>query len=270
MPGEILTSALPYDTKVIDLIAGEIRDIGARHGYFSIEAITTGEENSLSISYTGSRFCRFPKGFYITGFVADRVWIRNDSVNAIQVTIGIGSGELRDSRVSISSGTIVPVAGVVQGVDLDDALVTAKPLTIGAQARATERAAVTALDAVRLMADLVGKLVVSPYALSDDLTDGHTVAAAGAGGTVDLLAAAAAGKRHTLTALSVNNTNATATEWELVDGAGAVRWGGQVAANGVDHVNWPSGLRGTVAGKWMLRQVAAGAIKGNAAGYTGR
>lgn len=270
MANEVLTNALPYDTQTITLAAGQVYEIRALHSYLAIEEITAGEDRSLSISYTGSRFCKFPKGFYLTGFTAARVWFRNDSANSVTVTIGIGSGELRDSRFNLNSSSTVPIVGTVSGMAAHDAAVSGNPLLLGAEARSSERAAVAQGDAVRLAADLAGKLVTSPYALSDDLVDGMSAACAGVAGTADIIAAAAAGKRHTLTSLSINNTNATATEWELIDGDGTVRWSGQVAANGHAHVNWPSGLNGTVAGKWSIKQTQAGAIKASAAGYTGR
>lgn len=270
MANETLTDALPYDTQTLTLAAGEVRELRATHGYFAIEEITSGEDRSLSISYSGSRFCRFPKGFYLTGFRASRVWLRNDSANTVTATVGMGSGELRDSRFNLNSTTIVPVSGTVSGMAAHDAAVSGNPLLQGAEARTAERAAVSAQgDAVRLVADLVGKLVVSPYAVSDDLVSGHSAACAGAGDDAEIIAAQAAGVRTTLLSLTINNTNATATEFELLDGA-TVRASGQVGANGFAHLTFPGGLRGTAATAWNIKQTQAGAIKATATGYKGR
>lgn len=143
-----------------------------------------------------------------TEATAIRVTLANDSTGVISVDDNGGSLTV-DGTVTASNA-----AGDVAHDTAD----SGNPLKIGAVAESTEQTAVGDGDRVNLMADTVGKLVVSPYAVSDRYTDGVTAAITGTSNT-SVIAAPGAGLKLHITSVIVTNSHATVgTVVELKDG----------------------------------------------------
>ena len=88
---------------------------------------------------------------------------------------------------------------------------------VGAEARTSEGTAVVQSDGTRLQADLVGKLVTSPHAVSDLWIQGDTTHTATTANQA-LFAAGAAGIKNYLTTFVATNTSSTDTYMEIKDG----------------------------------------------------
>lgn len=95
----------------------------------------------------------------------------------------------------------------VEGESSNGAIQGGRPVSSGGLARATDLGLVDSGDAVRLMADLLGKLITLPYALPANHTDG--LATLTTTGNVAVIAAPGAGIRNYITSVSGSNTNVT-------------------------------------------------------------
>lgn len=132
------------------------------------------------------------------------------------------------------SGVTQPVSGTVSasntaGVAAHDAAVSGNPVLAGCEARTADGTAVSNGDAVRAIADTLGKQVVLQGAVHDLHVRGtanytNTPAA-------DLIAAAGAGVRIAVTSVLATNASATATKVEIRDGT-TVKIQGYAAATG--------------------------------------
>ena len=144
---------------------------------------------------------------------------------------------------NVAQATAANLNAEVQGDAAHDAAVSGNPVLLGAEARTSDETAVANGDVTRLQADLVGKLIVLPYAIPDDITQGCATAT----GTADtaLEAAAGAGVRTYATSISVINTSATATYVTIKDGTTAIYEIPAPANNGGAVVPFPVPLRGT-------------------------
>lgn len=171
--------------------------------------------------------------------------------------------------VSISGATAtVPVSAT--GAAAHDAPVSGNPLLVAAEARATERAAVATGDVARLVADLVGRLLVQPHAPGELALQAISAKCAGAGGEAQLAAAAGAGVRNHVVTLLVSNDGAVATDWELRDGAGgAALFAGHAPANSVVPLTFRVPVRGTANTALVLHQTAAATLRAAMTGYVG-
>jgi len=118
--------------------------------------------------------------------------------------------------LTVDQATAASLNAEVQGDAAHDAAVGGNPVLAGAEARSSNGTAVANGDAVRLQADLVGRLVVSPYTLNDNITQGCATST-GTGDTA-LEAAAGAGIRTYVTSISVINTSTTLTYVSIKDG----------------------------------------------------
>lgn len=95
------------------------------------------------------------------------------------------------------------------------------PLNNGAQAVSSENTAVTALRQVQLVADLVGKLIVLPYANPENFVSGVITSAMTGTTSTSLMAAPAAGLRNYITQITVSNGSTTVpTDILIQDGSG--------------------------------------------------
>lgn len=118
-------------------------------------------------------------------------------------------------------GTVTTVSDAqVQGKAAHDAAVSGNPVLQGGEARATEPTAVASGDAVRLIADLVGKLVVRPHTIPELQVSG--VASATGTGDTSVIAAQGAGVRIYVTEVCVANSSATDSVVEVKDGTTVV------------------------------------------------
>lgn len=129
------------------------------------------------------------------------------------------------SATDVSTANPFPIAGPAA----HDAAVSGSPVLNGAEARTTNGTAVGNGDAVRQMADTLGKLIVLPGAPNDLVTRGtanytNTSAA-------DVIAAAGAGVKIVVMGVMVTNFSAVATKVSIRDGTTA-KITGAAAANG--------------------------------------
>lgn len=140
-------------------------------------------------------------------------------------------------------GTVTAV-----GAAAHDAAISGNPVRVGGRAVAADVTAVTAGDAVDLIADLNGKQIILPYAIPENMEYGVTAAITGTS-VAEILAAAAAGIRHYVTSLTVINSHATVgTVVEIRDGTTTVIHRGYAAPVGGGYsVSFPVPLRGTAA-----------------------
>jgi hypothetical protein len=183
----------------------------------------------------------------------------------LPTALGAGGGLKVDG-----SGTTLPVGGTVA----TNVAITGNPLNLGAQAVSSENAAVTAGRQVQLVADLVGKTIVLPYANPENFVSGAITTAMTGTTTTSLLAAPAAGLRNYITQITVSNAHATVgTDVIIQDGSGgttlytipaAAVYGGAV-------ITFPTPLRQpTTATAIFCANVITGAsTKVSASGYKG-
>jgi hypothetical protein len=106
----------------------------------------------------------------------------------------------------------------MQGDAAHDAAVAGNPVLQGLEARTTNPTAVGNGDAVRAMADDVGRQVVIPQAARDLVTENNITLV----GTTEttLIAAGGAGVYHDLTFLSASNTSSTGVRLDIRDDTG--------------------------------------------------
>lgn len=123
-------------------------------------------------------------------------------------------------------GTNTVTAGVagtqaVGGNVATNVAIGTNPINLGAQGVSSENAVVTTGRMVQLVADLVGKLIVSPYANSENFVQfGPTSAMTGTTSTITL-AAPASGLRNYITQITCSNSHATVgTDILIQDGNG--------------------------------------------------
>lgn len=108
----------------------------------------------------------------------------------------------------------------VGGTVATNVAITANPMNLGAQAVSSENSAVTTARQVQLVADLVGKLIVLPYANPENFVSGVTAAMTATTST-SVIAAPASGLRNYITQCTFSNSHATVgTMMNLQDGSG--------------------------------------------------
>jgi hypothetical protein len=162
----------------------------------------------------------------------------------------------------------VSAVTVTGGVAQDAA--AGNPVGIGARAANVNQAAMSATgDLVHLMATMIGVLVQKPFSIPEA---DWSYAGAAVTNTTDVVLAAAAGAaiRRYITAIQLKNTNATATEVVIKDGA-TVIWRLLLPANmaTADTIAFPSPLKSTANAALNFACITTGASVYIAAqGYT--
>lgn len=262
---------VPYTFRLVD---GDVRQFDGLQWIY-VSAIT----GALDVSFDGSNFApiQLKRGYRAPDAEPiGRVYVRNSSGATVTVTILTGNGEVIDNNAGSATTGVqdVNIAGnalasfPVAGVQAQGVAPTANPFMSAAEARATERGAVADGQIARLVCDLVGKLIVLPYANPENFESARSSACSGAGGSQAVLAAAGAGVRHYVTDVLIDNNSATASQWQLLDGATVIAQG-EVAANGQAVVNFGVPLRGTANTALNVKQTAAGAVVATVSGYKG-
>lgn len=108
-----------------------------------------------------------------------------------------------------------------KGSSATNVAIADNPVNLGAQAVSSENTAVTTARQVQLVADLVGKLIVLPYANPENFVSGAITSAMTGTTSTSLVAAPAAGLRNYLTQVTVSNAHATVgTDVIIQDGSG--------------------------------------------------
>jgi hypothetical protein len=134
----------------------------------------------------------------------------NQSVNLAQV----------NGTTTVNGGSAAGILAV-GGPNATNVAITGNPTNNGAQGVSSENAAVTTGRAVQLVADLVGKLIVLPYANPENFVSfAMTSAMTGTTSTITL-AAPASGLRNYITQITVSNGSTTvSTDISIQDGSG--------------------------------------------------
>lgn len=168
------------------------------------------------------------------------------------------------------TGGVAGTLGIGGNVATNVAIGT-NPVNLGAQAVSAENAAVTATRMAQLVTDLVGKLIVLPYANPENFINGTTAAITDTS-TTAVIAAAGSGVRNYITQLTVSNSHASVgTFVKLTDGASTILWEGYAAAvGGGCAISFPTPLRGTANTAVNAICVTTGAnVIVSASGYKG-
>jgi hypothetical protein len=162
----------------------------------------------------------------------------------------------------------VPVHTVYGNVAHDIAD-TGNPVKVGGVARSTNPSVVASGDRSDLMTDLIGRLVVSPYSIPENIVSGVTAAITGTADTA-VIAAQGAGVRIYVTQMVILNTSATATLVNIKDGTTTIYTVNAPATSGQIALTFPVPLRLTANN---ALNVACGTTAANvivsASGYKG-
>ena len=162
----------------------------------------------------------------------------------------------------------------VGGTTATNVAITDNPVNLGAQAVNSENTAVTPARKVQLVADLVGKLIVLPYANPENFVSGVITTAMTGTTSTSLVAAPAAGLRNYLTSCTFSNEHATVgTSIVIQDGSGGTTlWTVPTApAYGGAQITFPTPLRQpTTATAIFVANVTTGSsTKAACSGYKG-
>jgi hypothetical protein len=134
----------------------------------------------------------------------------NSAINLAQV----------NGTTTVNGGSAAGILAV-GGPNATNVAITGNPTNLGAQAVSSENAAVTTARQVQLVADLVGKLIVLPYANPENFVSGAITSAMTGTTTTSLLAAPASGLRNYITQITVSNGSTTvSTDILIQDGSG--------------------------------------------------
>ncbi len=134
----------------------------------------------------------------------------NSAINLAQV----------NGTTTVNGGSAAGILAV-GGPNATNVAITGNPVNLGAQAVSSENAAVTTARNVQLVADLVGKLIVLPYANPENFVSGAITSAMSGTTTTSLLAAPASGLRNYITQITVSNGSTTvSTDILIQDGSG--------------------------------------------------
>ena len=163
-----------------------------------------------------------------TGTGSQRVTIASDntafSVNAAATLAAETTKVIGTARIIGNAGAVFDAA--------NNGTIPANVLNMGAQAVSSENSAATTAHQVQLVADLVGKQIVLPYANPENFTSGATAAITDTTNT-SVIASAGGSLRNYITNIFVTNSHATVgTLVEIRDGATTVLYRGYAAAAG--------------------------------------
>lgn len=267
---EAVLDQLPYSTEDLVLGANGVKRLT---GLVSAVAILSATDTAgVAISFDGGTFFPLPIGVSPSWGKLRQLWVKDISGATNTIRVAKGTAELYDRRLLIDA--LNPLAFSLTGdarcigSEAHDAPITKAPVIIGAEARDSERAAVSAAgDVVKLAADLVGRQIVIPYANPENTIEAEANPIAAA--DVALFAAQGAGVRSYITDLVITEMGGAAATVELRDNA-TIRRRFKVAANGCLPMSFPVPLRGSANVAWNVRLGGAGDVRVAAAGFKGR
>jgi hypothetical protein len=196
---------------------------------------------------------------------------------AANAGVTIGAVEIAAAQTLATVTTVSTVTAVTtltgSGIAHDGAD-SGNPHKVGGRARSSEIAAVANNDRSDLVTDLVGKLIVLPYANPENFVSGAITSAMTGTTSTSLVAAPASGLRNYITQITVSNAHATVgTDVVIQDGSGGTTLYTIPAAAvyGGATLNFPVPLRQpTTATAIFCANVTTGAsTKVSASGYIG-
>ena len=145
--------------------------------------------------------------------------------------VNIASGSIANTSFAATQSTASNLLASVGGLAASGASVSGNPILNGGRAQNAEQTAVTNGQAVGLASDLVGKLIVSPYANKENFVGG-TASVTGTTST-SLVSAPGSGLYLYITAVSCFNSGSTLTTVSFQNGSGgSTIWEGVAAATG--------------------------------------
>lgn len=191
-------------------------------------------------------------------------------INEIPVEITGGQGDsaaFKSMAVTLAGGS---ASASVSGTAAHDAAVSGNPVRLAGRALSAAYTTVATGDTADLITTLQGVQIVRPWQIPE-LEWSYAAAAGGVVNTTDVAVktAAAAGLRNYITGMQLKNTNATATEVVLKDGA-TVIWRGHLSASmtGFENVVFANPLKTTAATALNFACVTTGAqVYVNCQGY---
>jgi hypothetical protein len=174
--------------------------------------------------------------------------------------------------VSIINTNVGTASQSVQGIAAANTAVASagNPVVAAALATSTLPAVATTGRTTALTADLQGHVAVRPYSLHELQWQFACTAVIATTTAVAMKASAGAGVRNYVTGITYQNTNATATEVQVLDGA-VVIWRGYAPANMAAPacITFPVPLKGTAATAVNFAcATTAAAVYANAQGYS--
>lgn len=167
-----------------------------------------------------------------TGVMA--LGVRSDTLAALAGTTG--------DYTPFQCDALGAVYANVYGAAAHDAPVSGAPVLYGGEARTTDGTAVSSGDAVRLIADTLGKLVVNPYTIPENMLSGKTAAMTGTSDTA-IIAAQGASVRIYVTSIVVANSHATTGTEVVIKDATTELFRVNVAAGATVACHFPVPLR---------------------------
>ena len=186
----------------------------------------------------------------------------------VAITSPLPAGTAALGSVTLNAGS--NLVGNVGGAASHDAAVSGNPLRIAGRAQSAAYTTVTTGDTADLVTTLQGVLLTRPWQIPE-LEWSYAAAAGGVINTTDVILAAAAGAglRRYITALTLSNPSAVATEVVLKDGA-TVIWRGHLPANAVNvPVAFQNPLKTTANTALNFACITTGAaVYVNAQGFT--
>lgn len=239
---------------------------------------TLGYVTTIAAGVNGSNFftADIPAG-------ATNLQVRCSAWAAPTGTINVILGQSRERFVSptgaivLTSGTVTTVttcSTLTGGGVAHDAADSGNPHKIGGKAVNAEPAAVTNNDRANLITDLVGKLIVLPYANPENFVSGCISSAMTGTTSTSLISSPGAGLRNYITQITVSNTHATVgTNLEIQDGNGGTTYYiiPAAAVYGGATLTFPTPLRQpTTATAIYVKNTTTGASTfASASGYKG-
>lgn len=203
-----------------------------------------------------------------------------DTTSTTAVTQATASNLNADVNLKTIGATTVVTGGVngslgVGGTVATNVAITANPLNLGAQAVSSENSAVTTARQVQLVADLVGKLIILPYANPENFLDGTitTSMTSTTSTAVTNMGAQGGSLRVYVTSCTVSNASATVgTDVILQDGSGGTTLYTMPAPYGYGGsvVSFPTPIKTTANTALFAANVTTGAsTKVSCTGYKG-
>lgn len=186
----------------------------------------------------------------------------------VALTSPLPAGTAALGSVTLNAGS--NLVGNVGGAAAHDAAVSGNPLRIAGRAQSAAYTTVASGDTADLVSTLQGVQVTRPWQIPE-LEWSYAAAAGGVINTTDVILAAAAGAglRRYITALTLSNPSAVATEVVLKDGT-TVIWRGHLPANAVNvPVAFQNPLKTTANTALNFACITTGAaVYVNAQGFT--
>lgn len=192
----------------------------------------------------------------------------DNNIGNVDLASAIPAGTNNIGDVDVLSLPTGASAAQVQGTVAHDSAAANNPVLLGARAINASPTAVANADVTTLSADLLGKLITVPYAPPELFVSGVTADIVNTTRT-EVIAAGAAGVRHYITHILVQNSHATVSSWvNIEDGTTAKYSVYALAGGGGASITLPVPLVGTAATAWNASAVTTGAnIRVSMSGY---